>query len=324
MPTTNLEYEALPEYDRYALTHYSPSVFRNGTFIFEVGGNRFTVHRDLVARNSEALKAMMEGGMQESRKGSAPLQNTDELTFGRFVEFMYTGDYNPAEPVDRSATPLAVEGETNGAECSPPAVGVDAPAGNFWGDGAIRSPEAGDWPTDPQTAPPLTFELCNQMSSRKKARKTVSTRLERASLKSDIRVQDPLPTQSLFETDGGWNLDYLPLFLSHSQLYVFADTYGIPYLQNLAAARLNDALSRFRYSQNSNTDVVQLVSYAYENTTDRSDGVDNLRMVVTHFCATNIGKLRTSKNFLGLLENGGPFVPALVSKMCDVLGVIAD
>jgi cell division protein FtsN len=42
---------------------------------------------------------MMENGMKETQDNSAPLRETDEHTFGRFVEFIYTGDYNPAEPV---------------------------------------------------------------------------------------------------------------------------------------------------------------------------------------------------------------------------------
>lgn len=57
------------------------------------------IHEELVARFSKPLKAMIHGKMKEALLGIATLEEVDEATFGRFVEFIYTGDYNPATAV---------------------------------------------------------------------------------------------------------------------------------------------------------------------------------------------------------------------------------
>lgn len=75
--------------------HLRPhSIFTGGTFDLSIGSESFTVHKVLVERTSQPLAAMMNIGMRESQSRQAAMEGVDETTFARFVEFLYTGDYN--------------------------------------------------------------------------------------------------------------------------------------------------------------------------------------------------------------------------------------
>lgn len=58
----------------------------------------FTLHSEALVRQSDPLLALINGGMIEAREGHAWLEDTDEETFVRVGEYLYTGDYTPAEP----------------------------------------------------------------------------------------------------------------------------------------------------------------------------------------------------------------------------------
>ncbi len=61
-------------------------------FRFVGEGSFFNAHRKLVAYVSEPLKAKML-----AHDGAALLFEVDKATFGRFLEWCYTGDYNAAK-----------------------------------------------------------------------------------------------------------------------------------------------------------------------------------------------------------------------------------
>ena len=325
MSASNTEYSQLGPPIYFSLTT-AYRVFRGGTFHFDVGPSRtrFTIHQVAVARKSEALTAMMKNGMKESQEGCAPLRNTDEPTFARFVEFIYTGDYNPAQPIIRNAIMERDECDTGEA-----VVCLDASEQNLG--------ERGDVPPL-QSADELPFDVYGLSSSAraskaKKGKKKFSfyEEEEAAVVKParlpdmvfNVSVHSPLPTTSKFVADGDWSRDYLPLLLSHAQLYVFADTYGIEDLKTLTAARLHVVLSRFDYPPSLATDVAELVEYAFEHTSERSQqDPDMLRKILTQFSANNIEALKSFPSFLALMGKGGPFMQALVFRLCDRFGAV--
>jgi hypothetical protein len=100
-------------------------------------------------------------------------------------------------------------------------------------------------------------------------------------------------------------LDYLPVFLSHAQLYVFADKYEVRDLQRLAARRLDETLGLFQFSSPYATDFAALLQYAYDNTAEREGKTDLLRTIVVNFIANNIESLIHSEIFMAMIENGG-------------------
>jgi hypothetical protein len=70
-------------------------------FRFLIGDDKktFYVHTDLVAQHSSALAALVSGRMAEAKESCAFLEDVDEDTFVRFVEYMYTDDYSAPDPV---------------------------------------------------------------------------------------------------------------------------------------------------------------------------------------------------------------------------------
>ena len=70
-------------------------------FRFLIGPDKktFYVHTELVAQHSSALSALVSGRMAEAKESCAILEDVDEGTFVRFVEYMYTNDYSVPDPV---------------------------------------------------------------------------------------------------------------------------------------------------------------------------------------------------------------------------------
>ena len=58
----------------------------------------FELHSAAVAHASAPLNVMMNIGMKESRERTAQIKDIDVDTFGRFCEFLYTGDYAGEPP----------------------------------------------------------------------------------------------------------------------------------------------------------------------------------------------------------------------------------
>jgi hypothetical protein len=317
-------------------------VFKGGTFVFEVIGGRFEVYRTLVARKSKVLEAMMEIGMQESQDGVAPLKSTNSMTFARFAEFIMTGDYSPAKPVEPPVVhppsgPGSIQSSDQEMEekdrvahlVLEPTQAVEEleeeAAEDSWGGRAFSLPrkerkkngkkkyvseksrkghtwgEFGDlfeW----ATPPPKNHD-------------------DLASPTTDVVIAPTLPTNSMFVPSGDWGLDYLPTFLSHAQLYVFADKYDVRDLQRLTARRLDEALALFEFQTPLATNFTSLLRYVYEHTPERDGKVDVLRTIVLNFTAKHIESLINSESFDAMIEDGGALVRDIVRKTVSRLEI---
>ena len=85
-----------PPYGQIFKADYVTSVFRSKQFVFVIGNEtktEYTVHRDLIAKQSKALNSLVNGEMQETLDGRATFEDLDDNTFVRFCQFAYTGDY---------------------------------------------------------------------------------------------------------------------------------------------------------------------------------------------------------------------------------------
>ncbi|CCT76235.1 uncharacterized protein FFUJ_14131 [Fusarium fujikuroi IMI 58289] len=59
----------------------------------------YTIHSALVAHQSPALAAMVNGKFQESQERCVKWDDVDEIVFNSFWQFVYTGDYDTPEPL---------------------------------------------------------------------------------------------------------------------------------------------------------------------------------------------------------------------------------
>ena len=201
--------------------------------------------------------------MAASRAGVAPLEDTDASTFARFAEFLISGDYNAAVPAEPSLADDS-DNKSDEEECDDLVEDEDV------ADRAESPPPMEDAASPPVTTKKEDFDCgrSNQKKYSKKAKKKLSfwdpveeplfkpppppslnslpfKSVDLSGPTSDVEVAPTMRTNSMFVPDGNWQLDYLPVFLSHAQVYVFADRYGIRDLQRLAARRLDEALGLF-------------------------------------------------------------------------------
>ena len=74
---------------------------QGATFRFLVGQNlkSMTVHADAVAQQSDALRKLVFGDMREAKEREAKWDDVEEATFARFAQFIYTGQYTPADAI---------------------------------------------------------------------------------------------------------------------------------------------------------------------------------------------------------------------------------
>ncbi|EOO01092.1 hypothetical protein UCRPA7_3362 [Phaeoacremonium minimum UCRPA7] len=75
-------------------------IFTSQSFQFLVGPEKrkFMLHKEILARLSPALDALLNGSMREATEGVVEWDDLDEDTFVRFGQYAYTGEYDAAEP----------------------------------------------------------------------------------------------------------------------------------------------------------------------------------------------------------------------------------
>jgi hypothetical protein len=73
------------------------SVYASTPFKFVVRGTPCYIHADLVSHHSRPLDCMINGQMAEAQQGFAVLEDVNEGTFKKFVEWAYKGYYKAAD-----------------------------------------------------------------------------------------------------------------------------------------------------------------------------------------------------------------------------------
>ena len=129
-----------------------------------------------------------------------------------------------------------------------------------------------------------------------------------------------IPTPKQNEIDD----DCTPVFLSHAKLYVFAEKYDVSALRALCLHNLHTSLSAYRIYSDAEgghgaREVVNLINYTYENTME--DEGEELRKLVSWFCAWRAKRLLGCKFYCGCLEVGGMgvgFVGDLMGKLVSM------
>jgi len=95
-----------------------------------------------------------------------------------------------------------------------------------------------------------------------------------------------------------WHDDVSNVLLGHARVYVFANKYLVPQLQDLALHKLHKFLAGLRIFSRTIDAIFELVEYVYneEHTEDRGDSVaaDALRALVTNFIVMHRGAFSDS------------------------------
>ena len=302
------------------------SVYASVPFKFIVDGKPLYIHADLVSLHSKPLDRMMNGHMAEAQKGFATLQDVDECTFGRFIEWAYKGFYTAAEFTtvvgedldaagscneDKHVVDISVQRTSDPIQEDEDQIFV-AQGTNLFGY-TQENDSWGPWEANrSKKSKSKKKNICPDSPTPRSAREAlmqsfISRRpVER---KEAILIPPPRPNQSPAEV-------YHDVFLSHAQLYVFAEKYDIQPLKMLALDELHATLANFTLYPERTGDIIDLLQYVYANTNPREprEGVEDMRTLMTEYVGFEMDVLLENYEFRGLItENGGDLLADFIT-----------
>ena len=219
----------------------------------------------------------MNGCMAEAENGVAILDDVHEGTFIRFLQFAYTDDYSA--PLCLISNDHVSDDEIH-SDNPFDSLAVERKTTDTWGrqnEDAEPGFEETFW--EFFISPLLHSDLHNECKARSN--------------------QDP-------------SEDYSPVFLGHASVYAFADKYNVKTLKILALQKLHQTLRVFTLYPCRVSDILELVRYCYENTPDCEHSQDDLRRLLCQYVACKYDVMIRSKDVLGFVEGGGPFVSDLM------------
>ena len=308
------------------------------SFGFLVGKNKtsFTLHSDALVGQSEPLLALINGGMLEAREGHAWLEGTDEKTFVRVGEYLYTGDYTPAEPdvlLAHSQIGQASDGNRTQMISERDALNGDSISA------AMEAPEVQIGQFSEEPLPRVSEWDMFRLTKKKKKEKKKSRAAFSWGSDGEPEIPKVDPTRSKRELlwdefidsidtcDSNFRPrrnvepyeDYCEVFLCHAQLYVFADKYDIQPLAKLLLSKLGHTLAYFNVFEERREDIVELLQYCYANTAERVGTKDSLRALVIKYVACVVERLKGSEGFHSLLGKANSISLDLIIELCKRL-----
>lgn len=289
-------------------------------FKFLVGeaGKALYIHASLATQHSITLATLIEGGMVETAREYAILDDVDEETFVRFIQFAYTGQYSVAAP-DLILAPSDIGSEATNKNGNPHTVADEKSVFEV-------DPDSGWGAPGPQSA------FKDKKLKKKKDYGWVDNRFEPAPAPFDARSKgtrlwDAFKAKACVTHTEPWRPtantdhceDYTPVFLCHAKLYVFSDKYSIEPLRNLVLQKLRLNLSEFKLHPQRIGDIVELLKYVYEHTSDYEDGIDCLRNLICDYVVCHIEKIVAMEDFTKLLQENGDVSKDLMPKLMQRL-----
>lgn len=268
----------------------------------------------------------MNGHMAEAQKGFATLQDVDECTFGRFIEWAYKGFYTAAEfttvvgedldaagscnedkhvvdiSVQRTSDPIQEDEDKNFVAQGTNLLGFTQEDWDANRSKKSKSRKKNICPDSPTPRSAISRSARETLMQSFISRRPVER-------KEAILVPPPRRNQSSAEI-------YHDVFLSHAQLYVFAEKYDIQPLKMLALDELHATLAIFTLYPERTGDIIDLLQYVYANTNPREprEGVEDMRTLMTQYVGFEMDVLLENYEFRGIIiENGGDLLADFIT-----------
>lgn len=300
-------------------------VFRSKPFLFLIGEDQseYHVQAGIIAQQSKALKALVSGTMSEASEGKATFEDVTNDTFERFCQFAYTGDYTTPEfktavlpPSDEASKRI----ETKVVSMVLPVVEPHESQllEDTWGGLAVpkkskkTSKKKGGFMDQSMAESELLQEEENNgwgsFAVTKKSKQTAKLQALRQTFEAfsfNTDRNDRVADLCAVRQNTCASEDYTPVFLSHAHLYVFADKWGITDLKQLALFKLHQTLRSFTLYAARRPDIVELLRFAYDNTPDCVDDVDELRSLLMCYVGYELEGLNCCEEFVALVVEGG-------------------
>ena len=257
---------------------------------------------------SPVFKVLIDGQMSEAEQQSVILEDVDDMTFVRFGQFAYTGDYSAYSPVhdhsglsvidNTSSRQIDAEDLQSGEIPWTDSSNIDVDSGILEDPGLegiskddtseTRIPDRLDEADEPDATPKHLFRKKHRKGDRQGGfdfgstiKNAVSEPSKRESLCEEFRVTYRDWTGPSFRPYRNCNPteEMTEVFLCHAYLYVFADRYQIESLSDLTLYKLRRTLAAFKLFPERAADFFKLVHYSYANTREG----DNLRDLMVAF-----------------------------------------
>jgi hypothetical protein len=258
------------------------------------------------------LKALVTNGMAESKQKLATLSDVQEEDFARFFQFAYTGDYSaPLYIIDESASDDGIGSQPEEKVVTD----AESERGSPEEFARVRLKDRRRRVAIPQD-PDVEKRFPSRPMYQKWGPEWIAWKVDDYPINLSFKFENKrfytdLPRKELFDaceptSNTSPKQDFTPVFLAHARLYEFAERYMITTLKHLVLQKLHQTLLRFEIHVNRVRDIVELVRFAYSN--DHTSNVEELRVLVTVYVASEFEVIRSSEEFETLLQEGGPFV----------------
>ena len=289
--------------------------------IFEVlaGPNRkpFTAHANVLAK-SKRLKASIEGEWKESSDHQLVLEDWDEETVGRVLEWLYTGSYTEPQPQEPPASPKPLDSRNRETGMY---VGGETQDITTYPNGDEEMVTTSSWTSRPVEhlklpLPPDTYHTAPLTSLR------FPTNVDTESAQESSKATPTAEAESTYTTEA--------ILLAHAKVYVMADYMLLPGLQRLAFEILQEVLSGIGrgYWKTDGLAIeftTALVVYVYANTTGLSKGKEPLQNLVSTFVATNLHLFKDGEEILQLMvDYEDDFAVDTVSVLSFTFGLFVE
>lgn len=304
------------------------SIYTSAPFKFVFDGNPLYIHAELVSRHSKPLDRMINGYMTEAQSGCAVIEDIDEGTFVRFIQWAYNGYYEAGEfKID---SPRADSAPSKGQMGREPYMKKLAPTAEVPDQEVPIPEESGEELRFVEDIVEVISEEDRDYSSRREHSRglTKSTKWEKKGIKrgyirtgtlsasrrvlkeSFIKRSPSVRKEAISicppRHNQASNEDYTEVFLSHARVYVFAEKYDIQLLKALALDELHGTLQNFDLHPERTGDIIALLRYSYANTGETADGVEDMRTILRHYVAFEMDTLMKDNDFGDLMiEDGG-------------------
>ncbi|KAJ4403874.1 hypothetical protein N0V82_010585 [Gnomoniopsis sp. IMI 355080] len=306
-------------------------ILKSRIFTFLIGPNEeeFAVHASVLEKASRPLNVLLTGGLKEAQEGRVYWPDIDAPIFGRFMQWVYTQNYDTPEPTVITTAEPELELAGLSASTTPriePRRGTKCTKCN--GTDVYRT--SGVWP-DPGGSTQTWF-ICGC--------RTCSTRGYHPRFRGLGRIEDSTREgqaarmEQLVEDFGSktypgprrapaneFNVrknkdsteDYSDVLLCHAKLYVLGDKYLIPELMQLAIHRLHATLKVFVLYPSRLQDIVTLVRYTFVNV--HPD--DEICSMLSAYCACIVEQLdaQQGKELERLIKEVPDFALSLVRSL---------
>lgn len=244
------------------------------------------------------MDRMINGQMAEAQKGFAVLEEIDEGTFARFIEWTYKGYYTAATFELDTSFPSSIP---SSKECE----------ATEWAQEPPADADAAESTVKPRPPAYLSIDWSGGLSKKgKKSNKAeTSQELREAFLNREYTVRREVISIPPTRANRKVNEDYTEVFLSHARLSVFADKYDIQALKTLAFEELHNTLAIYTLYSARSGDIVALLRYVYANTGVPARSGEDLRTLLRDYVGYEMSVLMQDEEFSDLMiEDGGPLL----------------